>query len=246
LALISWINKPARWSEQATLDLHNAEAGAIADASYGGSGPDAWPQRLDLRGFTFSKLVAFKSFGESRAEQPTEILTDWLRRDQSGSPQPYTHLAKVLRDAGEQEKAQDILYAGRERQRTEAMKNRSWAQWLGLSALKWTIGYGLGARYFRALWWVGGLVLIGVATLYIDQVISGPGLAPKSRTLAWMIAASLDALLPIVSLDKAFDVVPAKLASIVSRTVFWLLGAAGWALGSFLVAGLAGLTQKPS
>jgi len=145
------------------------------------------------------------------------------------------------------EKANDVLYAGRELARANAWRNRALGLWLGLSLLKWTIGYGLGARYFRVLYWVAAFVLIGVITLWLDQTIGGYQLTSESRSPIWMVAASVDALLPIVTLDKTFtDAVPAKLFSFYSRLVFWTLGITGWILGSFLVAGLAGLTQKQS
>jgi hypothetical protein len=113
--------------------------------------------------------------------------------------------------------------------------------------LKWTIGYGLGTGYFRALYWLLALLAVGTATLYLDQTLHKYELAPHSRTLVWMIAASIDSVLPIVSLDTSFsDVIPKELVWPWAKVVFWLLRIAGWILGSFLVAGLAGLTQKSS
>jgi hypothetical protein len=67
----------------------------------------------------------------------------------------------VLRKAGEPAKAADVLYAGRERARQMA----SGLRYIGLTLLKWTIGYGLGLRYFRCLWWLAGLTLIGLGVL---------------------------------------------------------------------------------
>ncbi len=76
------------------------------------------------------------------------------------SPQPYEYLAGLFREAGEPEKANAILYAARERRRGEAWskvddygqaRERNWLRWLGMSMLKWTIGYGFGGRYFRVL-----------------------------------------------------------------------------------------------
>ena len=157
----------------------------------------------------------------------------------------YTHEYMEL-DGGEFEKSNDILYAGRELARREARRNGMRRRWLGLSLLKWTIGYGLGTRYFRVLWWVAAFVAIGVATLYLDHSIRPEPLTTESHTIPWMTAASIDALLPIVALDKTFsDKIPASLG-FYAKAVFWILGVAGWVLGAFLAAGLAGLTQKPS
>jgi hypothetical protein len=246
LSLGTIIGSPPKWSDGAVLDLHNAEVGAIADrVSFLNRGADPWPKKLDLRGFTFAKVVAF-GHDEDRASLTPAELTAWLARDRSGSVQPYVQLAKVLRDIGEVEKANDILYAGRELARKNAWDEPSPGRWLGLWLMKSTIGYGLGTRYFRVLRWVIAFVLIGVVTLWVDQRATHRQLTPESQTLSWMIAASLDTLLPIISLDKTFaDTVPGRL-TFYAKLIFWMLGIAGWALGSFLVAGFAGLTQKQS
>jgi hypothetical protein len=72
---------------------------------------DTLTQHLQLRGFTFSKLVSFGG-GEDSSILTTDQLKEWLGRDRSKSVQPYVQLAKVLREGGEVEKANDILYAG--------------------------------------------------------------------------------------------------------------------------------------
>jgi hypothetical protein len=54
--------------------------------------------------------------------------------------------------------------------------------------------------------------------------------------------------LRIVWLDsnQFTDVAPSGLGNRVAKAIFWALSIAGWILGSFLVAGFAGLTQKSS
>jgi hypothetical protein len=63
----------------------------------------------------------------------------------------------------------------------------------------------------------------------------------KPWILPAVAAYSLDQLLPIVQLDKAFDEI--RLESW-TKYYFYAHKLVGWALASFLVAGLAGLTQK--
>jgi hypothetical protein len=237
-----------RWTESASMVLRNAEVGALADWSFSGDDPaaDPWPRKLDLRGFSFRKLVSFDN-GPDRASFSPEMLQNWLERDISRSVQPYVQLASVLQKAGEIGRANRVLYAGRELARRRAGETRQRARWLGLSLLKWTIGYGIGARYFTALIWVAVFTAIGVATLQLDQMWSHHQIAAGSTGVAWMTFASLDALLPVVTLDKAFsDNVPTNTHFLAAKIVFWTLSIAGWMLGSFLVAGLAGLTQKSS
>lgn len=110
-----------------------------------------------------------------------------------------------------------------------------------MSLLNWTIGYGLGGRYFRVLWWVFGLTLLGAVLLNLASVpLRGSGLQ--------FIFLSLDELLPIITLDKAHEAILTRGST--PRPPEWLLAyfyvhkIAGWVLGSFLVAGLAGLTQR--
>jgi len=109
-----------------------------------------------------------------------------------------------------------------------------------------TIGYGLGNRYFRVLWWVGGLTLLGTFLLIV---------AGQHSPARWpsLFFASLDQLLPIITLNKAHDVlifgdssasppVPPQAAWV--QFYFYLHMIVGWVLGSFIVAGLTGLTQR--
>ena len=88
-------------------------------------------------------------------------FADLLARDTTESPQPYEFLARTLREAGEPEKATDILYRARERRRDSLRRTGHWLRWLGMSLLNWTIGYGLGGRYLWVLGWVLGLTLFG-------------------------------------------------------------------------------------
>ena len=125
------------------LELRNTSVGVLQDNK------DAWPEHLELDGFTY------KRFGAGGKEAPEKRGSDWfvtwLAKDKTYSPQPYRHLASVLRDSGLSDMADDILYANQESLRVDY--RTSWGRWLLLSGLKMTIGYGL--RYFQILGWVG-------------------------------------------------------------------------------------------
>lgn len=186
------------------------------------------------------------------ASRRAQWFIDWLAKDKSFSPQPYQQLASVLRAAGQTTKANAVLYAGRERERGEAqgfkclgMTMLSFKR-LGMTMLKVTIGYGLGGRYFRALWWVAGFVLLGLAILSV-----APWLAdiPQSKDIFWIFACSLDLLLPIVELNKehsefVMETLGSAPATAWVKYYFYVHKVVGWVLGFFLMAGLAGLTQK--
>jgi hypothetical protein len=127
-------------------------------------------------------------------------------------------------------------------------KSRELGKWFGLSLLRTTIGYGLGNRYFQVLWVVGGLTLLGALLLLV---------AGRQSPEAWpwpsLLFASLDQLLPIITLNKAHDVLifgdssarpPVPPQPFWMQAYFYVHMMFGWVLGSFIVAGLAGLTQR--
>jgi hypothetical protein len=102
-----------------------------------------------------------------------------------------------------------------------------------MTLLKWTIGYGLGYRYFRCLWWVGGFTALGVVILLF---------ARSSMNWEETIIYSFQKLLPFAKLEK-FDSI--KLDGL-AKWYFYVQQLVGYLLAAFLAAGLAGLTQKSS
>jgi hypothetical protein len=149
--------------------LRNARVGVLHD----GDRHDPWSEsgKLELNGFTYGRLGGGTSATELRP-RPVGWYIDWLARDTSYAPQPYQQLASVFRADGDFAAANAALYAARERERTKAWEEfKAWKakaglSWLGLSLLKWTIGYGLGGRYYRALIWVGLFTIVGAVVLW--------------------------------------------------------------------------------
>ena len=173
--------------------------------------------------------------------RPSACYVEWLSRDSSFSPQPYEQLAGVFRRTGDPVKANDILYEARERQR----RGRGVLGGFGLWMLRATIGYGLGHRYFWALWWVLGFTLLGTVLLIT--------LGHHSEDWPRDFFASFDQLLPIVTLNKSHDVLifgdPSATPLIDPQpyglvVYFYFHKMVGWVLATFIVAGLAGLTQR--
>ena len=256
LRLGSSEHPPATWEEGAALVLRNTEVGALQDW-WRDESDNSWPQALQLEGFTYGQLGGLLGAGEEAdmMARPAASYLQWLARDPSSSPQRYEHLARFFRQAGEPRKANDILYEARERRRRITLSNvddhgrakkRNWFEALGLWLLCWTVGYGLGRRYFRVLWWIGVLILLGgLLLIYVGQhsLASWPAL----------FFASFDQLLPIITLDKAHDALifgnpsakpPVAPQPDLVRFYFYFYKIIGWVLGSFIVAGLAGLTQR--
>jgi anthranilate phosphoribosyltransferase len=119
---------------------------------------------------------------------------------------------------------------------------------VGLWFLRSTIGYGLGNRYFRVLRWVFGLSLLGMFVLIAFGTQS-----PALWSWLSLFFASLDQLLPIITLNKAYDVLifgdPSAQPPIgpqppwvlpqpagVQYYFYWHT-IVGWVLASFIVAG---------
>jgi hypothetical protein len=222
----------------------------------------AWPDRIDLKGFTYNRLGGSLATGAvEMMRRPAGHYVAWLARDPVLSRQPYEQLASVFRTAGDRDRADAILTAYRDRERAEAWRdgkcwnteNPLWqrplawghencrnALWLGL--LWATIGYGIGDGPFRILYWVLGVTALGMLVLAFAR----PDPA-RPRGVLWCFGASLDHLLPIVELNKEFsdyfhDPERRRLRGW-QLSYFAFHALVGYALGFFLLAGLTGLTQ---
>ncbi len=224
LRLGSSVHRSTRWNKRAKLTLRNTTIGALQDHE------NAWPDELELVGFTYSRLGGFGA-GErySMARRDISWIKKWLEKQRSYSPQPYEQLGKVLRETGYKKKANDILYAGKKRERSEA----TWLNWLNLILQEIFVGYGYRIRY--TFGWVIALTLFGAFMLWK----TGQGL---SNNVPDSIFYSLDMLLPIIKLDEAHYKIP--LTSSVAKYYFYFHKLSGYVLASFLIAGLSGITKK--
>ncbi|MEI9403642.1 hypothetical protein [Mesorhizobium argentiipisi] len=165
-----------------------------------------------------------------------------LGRAEPFSPQPYRQLAAVLRASGEAESADAILVAARDRELTTDVRDGAYVEAIGLGVLKYAIAYGVGSGLFRVLYWVVLFAALGAVVLFASK--SG-----RRKGIMWCTGVSIDHLLPIVELNKEFAEFfddPGR-----ERLRGWQIGyfavhaLVGYLLASFLVAGLAGLTQTP-
>jgi hypothetical protein len=209
-----------QWKGKTKLILRNAHASNLAVGDW------SRPRDIELNGFTYDRGPE----GITKKDLRQHYIEGWLRLDQTYTPQPYEQLAKVLRAAGEAERASDVIYASRERARKKAAEE-SWARHLGMLLLKWTIGYGVGGRYFRCLWWIGGFTALGIAMLFFGH----------QGSIEWTdYFYSLDKLLPFAKLDEFKNVTLSPLA----KLYYYIHQLVGYVLAGFLAAGLAGLTQK--
>jgi hypothetical protein len=211
-----------QWAQRSTLYMRNATADAIQDL------PDAWPVRIDLSGFAYHNLGGRNATQQApMADRPVSWFVNWLGKQDPYAPGPYEQLATVLRSEGRPGAADEILYAGKERERAQApFLRRAW-----LTTIDVLIGYGYHLEW--AVVWVTAFVLAGIAVLRF----SGQG--PRNQ-MPFGIAYSFDMLLPIIRLREKHYQVDLEGWP---RYYFYFHKIMGYVLASFLIAGLAGLAK---
>jgi hypothetical protein len=149
----------------AKLYLSNASAGSIIDDR------DSWPKRgnLYLDGFVYGL------FSGPKTPQDADSRMAWLDRQHPFTPQPYRHLAKVLREAGDEDGAVMVLQEMERRRREQ--KDRTWPAHLKSAILRGTIGYGYNP--LLAVYWIAGLSGLGWI-LYRRSYLAG-NMVPKEK-----------------------------------------------------------------
>ena len=161
------------------------------------------------------------------ADRPVSWYVSWLRKQDPYAPAPYEQLATVLRSEGRPGAADEILYAGKERERAQAsFLRRAW-----LTTIDVFIGYGYHLEW--ALVWVAAFIVTGIAVLRF----SGQG--PRNQ-MPFGIAYSFDMLLPIIRLRERHYQIDLEGWP---RCYFYVHKIMGYVLASFLIAGLTGLTK---
>jgi hypothetical protein len=236
LRLGSTLGHETHWVAPSRMVLRNTTVYAIEDAAEDGA--DSWPKTLELQGFTYRRLGGSGVRGSADlAQRKSEWFIGWLKRNETFSPQPYEHLANWLREAGDPAKANAILYASRRRSRIASRTQGQWSRWAGMLLLETTIGYGLGGRYFRVLWWLAAITVIGFLVLLAS-------IEQSEWDLVRMAWASFDWVFPIVELNREHQDLILRHCSTWAVAYFYVQKLIGYVLGAFLAAGLAGLTQR--
>jgi hypothetical protein len=247
---------------QTKLDLENAAIGSLFDSR--GSWPA--PGNLDIDGFTYSEFG-----GDSPADSWERL--EWLAHQPPGyRPQPYTQLAKALKNNGRTDGETEVLIAQRIAQRRSGHLSFAERGWNLL--LEGTIGYGY--RPLRALWWMAGFVLLG-AMLFkwayragvmtpsepdAYEAFAHSGRPPVHYPHFNAFVYSLENILPVVDLHLEMHWRPnarervvrdpssgewgttnATLAGKLLRWYLWFHILAGWVLTPLMFAGLSGLIR---
>ena len=191
---------------------------------------------LDLQGFSFQNFTALDSDQRSNiALRSSDWWVRWLARDKEFTPQPYQQLAATLKQAGQVDKSNDVLYAQKRREFDEAWRHWHFFEFVSLGSQWLFIGFGIGyLLLLHSLFWVFFFVLLGVFVMrrYGQTALSLP---------KYPIAYSFDMLLPLVKLRDDHYKIPLYGPA---RTYFYFHKIIGFLLASFVVAGLTGLTKN--
>ena len=261
-----WLRWDACDGPAPCLNLRNAKVGNLQDDER------AWPERATLEGFSYTNLGGFGGVQrQDMRNRPIGWWRGWLKRDPVYSTQPYAQLAAVLAAAGNRDDAADIHFFGRDRERSEMWRGCTWLQrlgfaekpdddrpcrWgagLGMSALQVFVGHGIGAYNFRAAAW--GLALAATGTVILCFAPGVRGVRPvrfrrepRQKSLLWCFGASLQRVLPLVTISAEFsdffnDPRRERLHTW-QHVAFGMLALCGWALAGFVVAAFSGLIQN--
>lgn len=217
----------AIWDTPGLLSLRATKATSIVTARK----ESELPPELQLEGFTYS-YIGQRPFQSTSSERlPAEWYIEFLGRDKKYSPQPYEKLAKVLRDSGSAAEANDVLYAGRKRQLQAAWEECRlfYAFWYFMFMV--TIGFGY--RLWLAPIWAICFILLGAWIFRRTP-------EAKEEGMPYGLAFSFDRLLPLVKLREKHYKIDLKGWQ---RYYFYFHQLMGYILGSFLIAGLSGLTK---
>jgi len=228
------------WAPDAALHLTDAFVHSLEDRM------DAWPSTIYLDGFTYNwwggydlAVIATNPNSPNLAvtqntdfsERPIEWFTkEWIKKQPVSTPGPYRQLATIFQGEGMQDKAVSVLYAGKDAERHHAPDLFTKA-FLTLSYL--LIGYGY--HYERSLWWCLGFVVLG--TIVVN-------LSGESRGFKGIVGHgffySLSAFLPFIELRKKFEEIDYERWA---KYYFYIHRLAGYIIGSFIIAGLSGITK---
>jgi hypothetical protein len=214
------------WGRGAMLKLRDTSANLIQDST-----DDAWPKTMQLDGFYYKKWRVSQTNPNALQQDLDHREIGWFLRWLKGqtiyTPGPYRQLATLFRDEGWDAKATAVLFAGKERERHES----GYPAKVFLFLSKIFIGYGY--HYEFSIYWCIGIVLLGTLVLKFSR----EGWRQKVDVGFFY---SLDAFLPFVQLRRAFDGVDFQGWV---KYYFYIHRLAGYVIGSFILAGLSGITK---
>jgi hypothetical protein len=216
-----------KWEPNSQLDLSYANIGII-ETPYN---QDYWPQKLILKNFNTKGFEFGWNIRQNDRQTISDWAVSWLAKQEDFSPQPYYRTQHILLESGDSRAAAAVGYAGRDRELTQAWRDRQIGMAIYLTFSKFVIGYGY--RIWLSVLWAIGFVLLGA-------IIFRRTNEARAEHMPYGLAYSFDTLLPLIKLrDRHYHIDIAGPA----RYYFYLHKLAGWILGIFIIGGLSGLTK---
>ena len=123
--------------------------------------PDTWPPRFDIAGLTYERFET-PQFAAPKPIWDQAARCAWLSRQAQFDSGPYEQAARVFREHGYADEAEQILMAQRRHARRVDRSNAAWPR-RAADGIYAAIGYGY--RPSRVLWALAVLLLLVVVTL---------------------------------------------------------------------------------
>ncbi|SAL79927.1 pentapeptide repeat-containing protein [Caballeronia telluris] len=222
------------WPGASSLDLSNARMSRIVSPR----SLEVWPESIMIRDARFDSFISYPAVrtGMETVElAEDEWLKDWLARatKKRFDPQPYQQVTSMATMSGLDAIAVTVGFAKRERERCAACEHffKTGLDCVYLTFSRLVIGYGY--HYFRTVLIALGFILLGtIGFRFVPQA--------DRKGLRYGVAYSLDMFLPVINLRKRHENVDISNGI---RYYFYVHKLAGWIIGIFLAAGLAGFTK---
>jgi hypothetical protein len=168
---------------------------------------DYWPKNMDIDGLKYDAIGIIDDSsttydGEMNIKSaPHETkaawLLQWLNR-QNDPREPYQQLRQVLLRDGEKHDADEIGYAGRNREWINAWNEGQYQLFVGLCILKVFAGFGYKL-------WISGIWALGF--VFAGAILFMTSQEARQGGYRYGIAYSFDTLLPIIHLrEKHYDI----------------------------------------
>ena len=192
-------------------------------------------------------FLSYGEVNEAKAIRSVVWWRNWLERDPEKSLESYTQLDNALTAMGQGGIADDIRFE----QRIVDRDGQGWVKFILGCMEEILIGFGIGEYAMLALLW--SVLLTGFAAWRLHRRLRSLRRyeAARDKSVVWCWMASIQTLLPFVTLSKQMDdflhtpIVAQHQASLPLRGAlaigFALLAVAGLVLGGILVERFAQL-----
>jgi hypothetical protein len=245
-----------------SVDFTNATTTFLADD------PLSWPERFAIAGLTYDRFEIPQG-SPPRPIWDQQARCAWLSRQSVFDSGPYEQAARVFRQHGYADEADQILIAQRRRARQVGRSAATWPRRVADAAYA-LVGYGY--RPLRVLWMLAILLVLVAGSLALPagraamrasngngQVYSTAGpVSPPPRAKTGIDACgdgqvrcfnpvlyAVDTVVPLISLDQRSTWYPDPHVRDGELMLWWLNLATllGWVLSSILVLSLARLSR---